>query len=71
MLLRLSAGEVPLVDVLNSTAVLILGIFLAVKGASRLFRTALVDVWQTSPAEGGLSMAEGSLIQAGAQPQVR
>ena len=29
-----------LVDVLISTAVLILGIFLAVKGASRLFRTA-------------------------------
>lgn len=40
MLLRLSAGEVPAVDVLVSTAVLILGIVLAVKGASRLFRTA-------------------------------
>ena len=40
MLLRLSTDEVPLVDVLVSTAVLILGIFLAVKGASRLFRTA-------------------------------
>ncbi|MYC83634.1 MAG: ABC transporter permease [Acidobacteria bacterium] len=40
MLLRLSTDEVPLVDVLISTAVLILGIVLAVKGASRLFRTA-------------------------------
>ena len=40
MLLRLSTDEVPLVDVLASTVVLILGIFLAVKGASRLFRTA-------------------------------
>jgi ABC-2 type transport system permease protein len=40
MLLRLSTDEVPLVDVLVSTVVLILGIFLAVKGASRLFRTA-------------------------------
>ena len=40
MLLRLSTGEVPATDVLISTAVLILGIVLAVKGASRLIRTA-------------------------------
>lgn len=40
MLLRLSTGNVPAMDVLVSLAVLLVGIFLAVKGASRIFRTA-------------------------------
>jgi ABC-2 type transport system permease protein len=40
MLLRISAGKVPTMDVLISVVTLILGIYLAVKGAARVFRAA-------------------------------
>lgn len=40
MLLRISVAQVPLVDVLISILTLILGIYLAVKGAAKVFRAA-------------------------------
>jgi ABC-2 type transport system permease protein len=40
MLLRVSAGEVPMLDVVISIAVLIIGIVAAIMGAAKIFRAA-------------------------------